>query len=124
MTHGRGQIQNVELAADEKGKILGLRVKLIGDAGAYLTGDSSDVTFTIRMIGGSYVIPAYEGEATVVFTNKVLHDSYRGAARPEATFGIERAIDELARVMGMDPAEIRLINFVRRCLPIRHTDRF
>ncbi|HXQ92712.1 MAG TPA: xanthine dehydrogenase family protein molybdopterin-binding subunit [Nitrososphaerales archaeon] len=112
MTHGRGQIQNIELAADENGKILGLRAKLIGDAGAYLTGDSSDVTFTIRMISGSYVIPAYEGEATVVFTNKVLHDSYRGAARPEATFGIERAIDELAKVMGMDPAEIRLINFV------------
>ena len=114
MTHGRGQIQTIELAADEKGKILGLRAKLIGDAGPYLTGDSSDVTFTIRMLGGCYVIPAYDGEATVVFTNKVLHDSYRGAARPEATFGIERAIDELAREMGMDPAEIRLINFISK----------
>ncbi len=114
MTHGRGQIQDIELAADEKGKLLGMKVKLIGDAGPYLTGDSSDVTFTIRMIGGAYVVPAYDGQASVVFTNKALHDSYRGAARPEATFGIERAMDELARVMGMDPAELRMINFVQK----------
>lgn len=114
MTHGRGQIQEIELAADANGKILGLRARLIGDAGAYLTGDSSDVTFTIKMLGGSYIIPTYDAEAKVLFTNKVLHDSYRGAARPEATFGIERAIDELARVMGMDPAEIRMINFVQK----------
>lgn len=114
MTHGRGQIQEIELAADENGKILGLRANLIGDAGAYLTGDSSDVTFTIKMLSGSYLIPAYDALATVVYTNKVLHDSYRGAARPEATFGIERAIDELAREMGIDPAEIRLRNFVAK----------
>lgn len=112
MTHGRGQIQEIELAADERGKILGMRANLIGDAGPYLTGDSSDVTFTIKMLAGSYVIPAYDGRATVVFTNKVLHDSYRGAARPEATFGIERAIDELARVLRMDPAEVRMLNFI------------
>ncbi|HYB05044.1 MAG TPA: xanthine dehydrogenase family protein molybdopterin-binding subunit, partial [Nitrososphaerales archaeon] len=114
MTHGRGQIEDIELAADERGKLLGMKVKLVGDAGPYLTGDSSDVTFTIRMIGGAYVIPAYEGQATVVFTNKALHDSYRGAARPEATFAIERAMDELAKVMGMDPAELRMINFVQK----------
>jgi aerobic carbon-monoxide dehydrogenase large subunit len=112
MTHGRGQVQEIELAADENGKILGLRARLIGDAGAYLTGDSSDVTFTIKMLAGSYVIPAFDATATVVFTNKVLHDSYRGAARPEATFGIEKAIDELSRKMGIDPAELRIRNFV------------
>lgn len=57
MTHGQGQIQKIELAADERGKILGMRASLIGDAGPYLTGDSSDVTFTIKMLASSYDIP-------------------------------------------------------------------
>ena len=112
MTHGRGQKQHIELASDENGKILGMKVKLIGDAGAYLTADSSDVTLTLKMICGNYVIPAFDGEALVVLTNKVLHDAYRGAARPEATYAIERAIDELAHELGLDPAEVRLRNFI------------
>ena len=62
MTHGRGQIQTIELAADKKGKILGLRTRLLGDSGAYLTGDSSDVTFTLKNDRRRYVIPAYKGE--------------------------------------------------------------
>jgi aerobic carbon-monoxide dehydrogenase large subunit len=112
MTHGRGQIQHVELAATEKGRILGLRIKLIGDAGAYLTEGSSDATFTLRMSPGQYAIPAYRGEAYIVLTNKVPHDAYRGASRPEATYLIERAMDELARELSVDPAEVRLRNYV------------
>ena len=77
----------------------------------YLTGDSSDVTFTIRMIGGCYVVPAYEGEATAVFTNHALHDSYRGAARPEATLeSREQLTSSQTRWVWILP--IRLINFV------------
>jgi carbon-monoxide dehydrogenase large subunit len=114
MTHGRGQIQHVELASTEKGRILGLRVKLIGDAGAYLTEGSSDATFTLRMCPGQYSIPAYHGEASIVLTNKVPHDAYRGASRPEASYLIERAMDELARELGVDPAEVRLRNYVPR----------
>lgn len=112
MTHGRGQIQHVELASTERGRILGLRVKLIGDAGAYLTEGSSDATFTLRMCPGQYSIPAYSGEAHIVLTNKVPHDAYRGASRPEASYLIERAMDELARKLEMDPAEVRLHNYV------------
>ena len=63
MTHGRGQVQHVELASTSKGRILGLKVNLIGDAGAYLTEGSSDATFTLRMCPGQYLIPAYRGEA-------------------------------------------------------------
>jgi aerobic carbon-monoxide dehydrogenase large subunit len=114
MTHGRGQIQHVEIATTEKGRILGLRVKVIGDAGAYLTEDSSDATFTLRMSPGQYSIPAYSGEALIVLTNKVPHAAYRGASRPEATYLIERAMDELARELGVDPAEVRLRNYVPR----------
>jgi aerobic carbon-monoxide dehydrogenase large subunit len=112
MTHGRGQNQHVEIASNEKGRILGLRIKLIGDAGAYLTEGSSDATFTLRMSPGQYSIPAYKGEAYIVLTNKVPHDAYRGASRPEATYLIERAVDVLARELGLDPAEVRLRNFV------------
>ena len=114
MTHGRGQIQRVELAATENGKILGLKVDVIGDAGAYLTENSSDATFTLKMIPGQYVIPAYAGVARIVLTNKVPHDAYRGASRPEATYLIERTIDDLARKIGVDPAEIRFMNFVAK----------
>lgn len=114
MTHGRGQIQHVELAASEDGKLLGMRVKLIGDAGAYLTESSSDATFTLRMSPGQYSIPAYHGEADIVLTNKVPHDAYRGASRPEASYLIERAMDELARELRIDPAEVRLRNYVSK----------
>ncbi len=112
MTHGRGQVQHVELATTEKGRILGLRVKLIGDSGAYLTEGSGDATFTLKMSPAQYAIPAYKGEAFIVLTNKVPHGAYRGAARPEATYLIERAMDELARELGVDSAEVRLRNFV------------
>lgn len=112
MTHGRGQKQYAELAADENGKILGLKVRIIGDAGSCLTEGSSDSTFTLRMVPGCYIIPAYSGETIVALTNKVPHDAYRGASRPEATYIIERAIDQLARDMKIDPSEIRLRNFI------------
>ncbi len=114
MTHGRGQIQHVEVASSDEGRILGLKVRIIGDAGAYLTEGSSDATFTLRMVSGCYIIPAYMGEALIALTNKVPHDAYRGASRPEASFMIERALDELARELGLDPAEVRLRNFVPR----------
>lgn len=114
MTHGRGQLQHVELASNESGKLLGMRVKLVGDAGAYLTEGSSDATFTLRMSPGQYSVPAYKGEAHIVLTNKVPHDAYRGAARPEASYLVERAMDELARELGIDPAEVRLRNYVSK----------
>lgn len=112
MTHGRGQVQHVELASNEKGRILGLKVKLIGDAGAYTNDESADATFTLRMCPGQYLIPAYRGEAVVVLTNKVPHGAYRGASRPEATYLIERAIDALSHDLGIDPSEVRFRNYI------------
>lgn len=112
MTHGRGQLQHVELAANNKGRILGLKVELVGDVGAYTSEASADATFTLSMAPGQYLIPAYKGEAKIALTNKAPHDSYRGASRPEATYLIERAIDELARSLKVDPTDLRLRNFV------------
>jgi carbon-monoxide dehydrogenase large subunit len=111
--HGRGMIQHIELAADANGQITAVRANLVADMGAYL----QLVTPGIPLLGafiyhGCYEIPAYSFACTGVFTNKTPTDAYRGAGRPEATYAIERAIDALAREIGLDPAEIRRRNFI------------
>ena len=110
---GRGQIQDIELAADADGRLTGVRVKLLADMGAYL----QLVTPGIPLLGaflyhGVYDIPAYSFECTGVFTTKTPTDAYRGAGRPEATYAIERAIDALADKLDVDPAELRRRNFI------------
>jgi aerobic carbon-monoxide dehydrogenase large subunit len=112
--HGRGQIQHIELAADADGKITAVRVKLVGDMGAYL----QLVTPGIPLLGaflyaGVYDVPNFSFTCTSVFTTMTPTDAYRGAGRPEATYAIERAIDALAVKMGVDPAEIRRRNFIK-----------
>ena len=111
--HGRGMIQEMELAADADGRITAVRVQLVADMGAYL----QLVTPGIPLLGafiyhGVYDVPAYSFSCTGVFTNKTPTDAYRGAGRPEATYAIERAVDALARAMDLDPAEIRRRNFI------------
>jgi aerobic carbon-monoxide dehydrogenase large subunit len=111
---GRGQIQDIELAADADGKLTAMRVRLIGDMGAYL----QLVTPGVPLLGaflyaGVYDLPqAYDFSCTSVFTNMTPTDAYRGAGRPEATYAIERSMDSLAAKMGIDPLELRRRNFV------------
>jgi len=110
---GRGQIQDIELAADESGKLKAIRVRLIGDMGAYL----QLVAPGIPLLGaflyhGVYHADAYSFSCTSVFTTMTPTDAYRGAGRPEATYAIERAMDTLARQVGVDPAEIRRRNYI------------
>jgi aerobic carbon-monoxide dehydrogenase large subunit len=110
---GRGQIQNIELAADADGKVTGVRVKLQADMGAYL----QLVTPGIPLLGaflyhGCYDIPAYSFVCTGLFTNLAPTDAYRGAGRPEATYAVERAMDAMAREVGISPEEIRRRNFI------------
>jgi carbon-monoxide dehydrogenase large subunit len=110
---GRGQIQHIELAADADGRVKGVRVRLLADMGAYL----QLVTPGVPLLGGflyhgCYDIAAYSFVCTGVFTTKTPTDAYRGAGRPEATFAIERAMDALARAVGVDPAEIRRRNYI------------
>ena len=110
---GRGQIQDIELAADASGKVTAVRARILADMGAYL----QLVTPGIPLLGafvyhGSYDIPAYSFTCTGVFTSKTPTDAYRGAGRPEATYAIERAMDALAAQMGVDPAELRRRNFI------------
>jgi carbon-monoxide dehydrogenase large subunit len=110
---GRGQIQNIELAADADGKVTAVRVRLTADMGAYL----QLVTPGIPLLGaflyhGVYDVPAYDFTCTGVFTNCTPTDAYRGAGRPEATYAIERAMDALAREVGVDVVEIRRRNYI------------
>ena len=111
--HGRGQLQDIELAADEQGKITAVRVNIIADMGGYL----QLLTPGVPLLGGFlyhglYDVPAYSFSCTGVFTNKTPTDAYRGAGRPEATYAIERSMDALAKKVGVDPAEIRRRNFI------------
>jgi carbon-monoxide dehydrogenase large subunit len=111
--HGRGQVQYVDIAADREGNVKALRVRLLADMGAYLRLITPGVpVLGAFMFPAIYKFPAYRFECDGVFTNKVPTDAYRGAGRPEATFAIERIMDELAVELGMDPLELRRKNWI------------
>ncbi|MFJ8091511.1 xanthine dehydrogenase family protein molybdopterin-binding subunit [Streptomyces griseofuscus] len=112
--HGRGMIQDIEVAATREGRLLGLKVDLLADMGAYLML----VTPGIPILGAFmypaiYKMDSYEFTCTGVFTTRTPTDAYRGAGRPEATFAIERIMDELAAELGLDPVELRRRNWIR-----------
>ncbi|MEH1128755.1 xanthine dehydrogenase family protein molybdopterin-binding subunit [Micromonospora sp. CPCC 206061] len=111
--HGRDQIQDLELAARRDGTVLGLRVNLLANMGAYL----GIVTPGVPLLGAFmynaiYKFPAYRFVCTGVYTNTTTTDAYRGAGRPEATYAIERLMDELAAELDLDPVEIRRRNWI------------
>jgi carbon-monoxide dehydrogenase large subunit len=115
VAHGRDHITRAELAMDEDGKILGLRVKTRANLGAYLSTFASAVPtyLYVPLLSGQYDIPAVYGEVEAVYTNTAPVDAYRGAGRPEATFVVERLVEAAARQLGQDPAKFRLKNFVK-----------
>ena len=111
--HGRGQIQDIEMAATSEGKILGVRAKILADMGAYFQISTPGIPLLGRhLYSGLYTCDAYFFECSGVFTNKTPTDAYRGAGRPEAAYAIERTMDSLAREVGLDPAEVRRRNFL------------
>jgi carbon-monoxide dehydrogenase large subunit len=111
-TQGRGQKQQVEAAVTKDGMILGLKVKVICDGGAYSDWASSMPETTVAMAPGVYDIGAFYGEAVTAFTNKTPTGPYRGAGRPEATFLIERTVNVIAKELKLDPVKVRLKNYV------------
>ncbi|MFI6899925.1 xanthine dehydrogenase family protein molybdopterin-binding subunit [Nonomuraea sp. NPDC050394] len=112
--HGRDQIQHVTLAAEADGRIRGLRVELLADMGAYLMLVTPGVPILgAFMFNGIYKMDAYDFNCTGVFTTKMPTDAYRGAGRPEATYAIERVMDELAAELNLDPIEVRRRNWIR-----------
>ncbi|MFC3898748.1 xanthine dehydrogenase family protein molybdopterin-binding subunit [Lentzea rhizosphaerae] len=112
--HGRDQIQKITLSARRDGTVTGLKVELLADMGAYLRLVTPGIPILgAFMFNAIYKFAAYRFECTNVFTNKVPTDAYRGAGRPEATFAIERMMDELAVELGTDPMKIREMNWIR-----------
>lgn len=114
MTHGRAQTDEVRLGATSEGVITGISIRVTQDAGAYPLFGSYLPTFTRRMAAGPYRIPKIEFLWRSVVTNTTPVHAYRGAGRPEATLILERAMDQLARELDLDPAEVRRRNFIDR----------
>ncbi len=114
--HGRDHVTEAEMALDAEGKILGFRVKTLANMGAYLSTFASSVPTYLygTLLSGQYAIPAIHVEVDAVYTNTAPVDAYRGAGRPEATYVVERVVEEAARQLKIDPAEIRRRNFVRK----------
>src|SRR5947199_1958179 len=111
--HGRDILGYVDLAAKRDGTVLGLKLRLIADIGAYnMLLTAAIPTLTTMMANATYNFPAVRSTLTEVFTNKTPTDAYRGAGRPEATYFVERAMDMLARELKMDPADVRRKNFI------------
>ena len=112
--HGRDQWQYIKVAADNDGRIRGLDVDLLADMGAYLMLVTPGVPILgAFMYPGIYKMDGYSFRCRGVFTTKMPTDAYRGAGRPEATFAIERIMDELADQLGLDPFEVRERNWIR-----------
>jgi aerobic carbon-monoxide dehydrogenase large subunit len=110
---GRGHVDYYEIAAKKDGTILALKAKIIQDIGAYHQLLTPIIpTLSVLMLPGLYRCKTFSAEIIGAFTNCVPTDAYRGAGRPEATYCLERMVDLLAAELKMDPAEIRLKNFI------------
>jgi aerobic carbon-monoxide dehydrogenase large subunit len=111
--HGRGHTVDVEAAVKKDGALLGIRVRIVADLGAYFLLSTPTVpVLTSHRLTGPYRTPAMSVEVQGVITNKPSTGAYRGAGGPEAAFCMERTIDLIARDLGLDPVEVRRRNFI------------
>ncbi len=112
--HGRDHVTRAEMALDENGKFLAMRVHTTANLGAYLSTFATMVPSYLYafLFAGQYATPLIYSEVKAVFTNTAPVDASRGAGRPEATYLLERLVDVCAADMGLDPAEIRRRNFI------------
>src|ERR1700723_2153869 len=112
--HGRDQWQRIKVAAERDGRLRGLSVDLLAGMGAYLMLVTPGVPVLGAFMSNSiYKMDALSFRCTGVFTTKMPTDAYRGAGRPEATFGIERIMDDLAAELGIEPLELRERNWIK-----------
>ncbi|MGB7037448.1 MAG: xanthine dehydrogenase family protein molybdopterin-binding subunit, partial [Xanthobacteraceae bacterium] len=106
----------VELALDDKGKFLALRIRSVGNMGAYLGAIGAAIptlSFT-RCLPGMYDIPKIDVAVKCAYTNTLPTAPYRGAGRPEASYALERVVDEAARMTGIDRVKLRRRNLVKK----------
>ena len=114
--HGRDHVTTAHLAMDKDGKFLALKVETIANMGAYLSTFAPCVPTYLyaTLLAGVYTTPKIFANVKAVFTHTVPVDAYRGAGRPEATYLLERIVSQAAREMGLDQAELRRRNFIKR----------
>lgn len=112
MVQGRGQTEYLDLGLTKDGRIVGMKGRVIADAGAYPSIGAFLVFFTRQMAPGVYQVPKVDIKASAAATNTVPMAAYRGAGRPEAAQFLERALDIAAHELGIDPVEIRKRNFI------------
>ncbi len=112
--HGRDHVTHAELATDQEGNVLALRVNTKANIGAYMSTFSSCIPTYLyaTLLAGQYKTPAIYADVQAYYTNTSPVDAYRGAGRPEASFLLEVLFDQAAREVGMDPAEFRRKNFI------------
>ena len=112
--HARDNVSDAELALDADGRFLALRVRTLANVGAYVSSDRNLLaTFSnIATLVGVYAFPAAHVQVTSVLSNTNSTAPYRGAGRPEATYVIERLIDDAARELGLDAVDLRRRNLV------------
>jgi aerobic carbon-monoxide dehydrogenase large subunit len=112
--HGRDHVTEAEMGFDENHNVVGLRINTWANLGAYLSTFAPAVPTYLHgtLLQGLYTTPAIHIDLMGVFTHTTAVDAYRGAGRPEATFLLERLMDNAAHEMGVDPAELRLKNFI------------
>jgi len=112
--HARDNVTEAELALDAEGRFLGLRAKTLANVGAYVSSDRNLLaTFSnVVTLVGVYAFPAAHVEVLSVLTNTNSTAPYRGAGRPEATYVLERLIDDAGRELGLDPVELRRKNLI------------
>jgi len=111
--HARGSVCEGELALDADGRILGLRARIASPIGAAAMFAAPGSPWNhARLLPGAYVVPSCEIAVEGAVTNTTPVSAYRGAGRPEACFVIERLIDNAARTLKLDPAEIRRRNLI------------
>ncbi len=112
--HGRDHVTRAELAMDANGIFKAMRVQTTANLGAYLSTFASSVPTILyaTLLAGQYRTPAIWCNVKGVFTTTAPVDAYRGAGRPEATYVVERIVEQAARDLGLDPVEIRRRNFI------------
>jgi len=111
--HGRGHVVDVEAAVQNDGSMLGIRLRIVADAGAYFGNSTPGPPYRAsHRIIGPYKTPAARVEVLGVITNKPPTGAYRGAGGPESAFCMERTVDLIAKELDLDPAEVRRKNFI------------
>lgn len=111
-THGREQVHRITIAADAEGRIVAVRDRIVHNCGAFHTLGLVVPYNTLTHLIGMYDVPAVDVHLRAAITNTGVVAPYRGAGRPEAVFAMERAIDRLARAVGIEPIELRERNAI------------